>query len=44
MLSVPIPINKEIKLCVKYFPINLGERPIEFLMSVGEFITFSEIK
>jgi hypothetical protein len=44
MLSVPIPINKEIKLSVKYFPCNLAEQPKEFSMSVGEFVTFSEIR
>jgi hypothetical protein len=44
MLSVPLPINKELKLTVKYFPWNLGDRPKEFIMNVGEFVTFSEIK
>ena len=44
MLNVPIPMNKEIKLPVKYFPFNLAERPKEFLLNVGEFVTFSEIK
>jgi hypothetical protein len=44
MLSVPIPINKELKLTVKYFPWDIGLRPKEFTMNVGEFVTFSEIK
>ena len=44
MLSVPIPMNKEIKLSVKYFPLNLAEKPKEFSMNVGEFVTFSEIR
>jgi hypothetical protein len=44
MLSVPIPMNKEIKMTVKYFPQNLAERPKEFSLNVGEYVTVSEIK
>ena len=44
MLSVPIPINKDFKLNIKYFPYNLDEKPKEFLINVGEYVTLSEIK
>jgi hypothetical protein len=44
MLSVPIPIFKEYKLQIKYFPLSLNERPKEFIFSVGEYVTTSEIK
>jgi hypothetical protein len=44
MLSVPIPMNKEMKMTVKYFPYNLSIKPIEFVMNIGEFVTMSEIK
>jgi hypothetical protein len=44
MLSVPIPVNKEIKLTIKYFPLSLSEKPKEFMINVGEFVTLSEIK
>ena len=44
MLSVPIPINKDVKIAIKYFPLSLSERPKEFSMNVGEFVTLSEIK
>lgn len=44
MLSVPIPINKDVKIAVKYFPLGLQEKPKEFMMNVGEFVTLSEIK
>src|SRR3569833_982313 len=44
ILSVPIPIHKEIKLSIKYFPLSLSERPKEFLMNVGEYVTLSEIR
>lgn len=44
MLSVPIPVNKELKLAVKYFPLDLLKNPKEFIMNVGEFVTFSEIR
>jgi len=27
MLSLPIPINKDFKLTIKYFPFNLEQRP-----------------
>lgn len=44
MLSVPIPLNKEIKLNIKYFPMSLTEKPKEFAINVGEFVTLSEIR
>lgn len=44
MLSVPIPLTKDIKLSIKYFPYTLQEKPKEFHFSVGEFITLIEIK
>ena len=44
MLSVPIPIHKEIKLSIKYFPLSLTERPKEFYLNVGEYVTLSEIR
>jgi hypothetical protein len=44
MLSVPIPINKDFKLTVKYFPLSLTERPKEFSINVGEFVTLNEIR
>lgn len=44
MLSVPIPVNKELKLSIKYFPIDISQNPKEFIMNVGEYVTFSEIK
>lgn len=44
MLSVPIPIQKEQKLSVKYFPASLEERPKEFILGVGDQASVSEIK
>ena len=44
MLSVPIPANKDFKLTVKYFPLTLSEKPKEFIMNVGEFVTLNEIR
>lgn len=44
MISVPIPINKEIKLSIKYFPLSLKEKHKEFLINVGEFVTINEIR
>lgn len=36
MLSVPIPINKENKINVKYFPYNFEDKPKEFILSIGD--------
>ena len=44
MLSVPIPINKDFKFTIKYFPLSLSEKPKEFQISVGEYVTLSEIR
>lgn len=44
MLSLPIPINKDFKLCIKYFPYTLDQTPKEFIVNVGEYVTLSEIK
>lgn len=44
MLSVPIPIQKEQKLVVKYFPASLEERPKEFILGVGEQVSLNEVK
>jgi ubiquitin C-terminal hydrolase len=44
MLSVPIPINKDFKLTIKYFPLSLEEKPKEFSINVGEFVTLNEIR
>jgi len=44
MMSVPIPVHKEFKLSVKYFPLSLADNPKEFIFSVGEFVTLSEIR
>jgi hypothetical protein len=44
MLSLPIPTNKDFRLQIKYFPCSLEQKPQEFVISVGEFVTLSEIK
>jgi ubiquitin C-terminal hydrolase len=44
MLSVPIPMNKESKMNVKYFPFSIQEKPMEFIINIGEYTTFPEIK
>jgi hypothetical protein len=44
MISVPIPIQKEQKLSVKYIPYSLDERPKEFILGVGDQASISEIK
>lgn len=44
MISVPIPVNKEIKLTIKYIPYSLSEAAQEFVFSVGEYVTINEIK
>lgn len=44
MLSLPIPNNKDFKLNIKYFPHNLTEKPKEYTVNVGEFVTLSEIR
>ena len=44
MISVPIPMNTDFKLTVKYFPMSLAERPKKFHLSVGEFVTITEIR
>ena len=44
MLSVPIPVHKDMKLIVRYFPLSLSEKPKEFIFSVGEYITISELR
>ena len=44
MLSVPIPVQKEQRLAVKYFPANLEERPKEFIIGVGDQASISEVK
>ena len=44
MLSVPIPLNKEMKLTIKYFPYTLQDNPKEFILNVGEYTTIHEIR
>ena len=44
VLSVPIPAQKNQTFTVKYLPYNIGERPVEFQLCVGEYVTVSEIK
>jgi len=44
MLSVPIPINRECKLAVKYFPYTLQEKPKEFLINVADTVTLQELR
>lgn len=44
MLSVPVPVNTDFQLTVKYFPLSLAEQPKEFSMNVAEYVTLSEIK
>jgi hypothetical protein len=44
MLSVPLPLNKDFKLQIKYFPLTLEQKPKEFIISVGEFCSYSEIR
>ena len=44
MLSVPIPSAKEARLAVKYFPLSLAEQPLEFLLSVGDFVSVQELR
>ena len=44
MLSVPIPSQKNMNFTVKYLPFNLGDRPAEFQISVGEYVTVNEIR
>jgi hypothetical protein len=44
MLSVPIPLHKDFKFNIKYYPLSLAEKPKEFVMSVGEFVTLNEIR
>lgn len=44
MLSLPIPANKDFRLNIKYFPLTLSEKPKEFIISVGEYVTYAEIR
>ena len=44
LLSLPIPNQKNMSFTVKYIPCSLTERPLEFLISVGDIITVSEIR
>lgn len=45
MLSLPIPqAAKEIRIAVKYYPLSLWAQHKEFIFSVSEFATLSEIK
>jgi hypothetical protein len=41
---VPIPSQKNQIFTVKYLPYNIGEKPAEFQLCVGEYVTVSEIK
>jgi hypothetical protein len=43
ILSLPIP-NIGASLRIKYFPYDLSKRPIEFLLSVGAYVTVAEIR
>mmetsp|Transcript_20525 Transcript_20525/g.19502 ORF Transcript_20525/g.19502 Transcript_20525/m.19502 type:complete len:113 (+) Transcript_20525:596-934(+) len=44
MLSVPIPTNKEFRLSIKYFPLNINVRPKEFLLTVGDYATLTDVR
>jgi len=44
MLSVPIPHTKEVKLPVKFFPLNPTQQPLEFVFSVNDFVSAQEIR
>ena len=43
ILSLPIP-NSGCSLKIKYFPYDMAKRPIEFHLSVGEYVTVAEIR
>lgn len=44
VLSLPIPSQKNMSFTIKYIPIDTGEQPKEFQMSVGEFVTVNELR
>lgn len=44
MLSLPIPTSKNLSFFVKFVPYELNQDHIEFQLSVGEFVTVSELK
>lgn len=45
MLSLPIPQpTKDFKTIIKYYPLSLIEKPKEFVFSIGEYTTMTEIK
>ncbi len=37
-------LHKDFRLTIKYFPLSLAERPKEFSISVGEYVTLNEIQ
>lgn len=45
MLSLPIPQpTKDFKTVIRYFPLSLLEKPKEFVFSISEYTTVTEIK
>jgi hypothetical protein len=45
MLSLPIPQpTKDFKTTIKYYPLSLLEKPKEFIFSIAEYTTVTEIK
>jgi ubiquitin C-terminal hydrolase len=44
VLSLPVPTIKNMSFSIKYIPWNTGMRPMEFMLSVGEFVTVNEIR
>ena len=44
VLSLPIPTIKNMSFSIKYIPWSTGHRPMEFMLSVGEYVTVNEIR